>query len=127
MSSGDLGVTAPELTHVPEPFPISPSDDDARKPGSGDETGRAAHPSPWRRAGRRFTTEPVAMAAVVVVILVALMAVFAPLITKYDPNYLDTQPCAGPSKDHWLGTDNLGRDTFSRMVDGARVSLEVSV
>ena len=57
-----------------------------------------------------------------------LIAIFAPLITKYDPSYMDIKAIlANPSADHWLGTDDFGRDTFSRLVYGARISLIIGV
>ena len=63
--------------------------------------------------------------------LVALMAVvglLAPALAPYDP--IKTMPAdalQGPTARHWLGTDNLGRDTLSRVIYGARISLTVSV
>ncbi|MDD3089050.1 MAG: ABC transporter permease, partial [Candidatus Omnitrophica bacterium] len=63
-----------------------------------------------------------------VVILMALIAALAPFIATHDPLRTDLslegmlQP---PSKEHFFGTDNLGRDVYSRMVYGARVSLSV--
>lgn len=60
--------------------------------------------------------------------LVVVLAVLAPLISPYDP--LQTDPHAamqGPSGRHWLGTDNLGRDLFSRLLNGARLSLTIGV
>jgi len=59
-----------------------------------------------------------------VLVLFALAAVFAPLVAPYDPEATDLRNVlAGPSADHWLGTDQVGRDTFSRLVYGARTSL----
>ncbi len=61
-------------------------------------------------------------------LLVILAAVFAPLITDYDPIKISprerTQP---PSQTHWLGTDQFGRDIYTRVVYGARVSLPVGL
>ncbi|MDD4013785.1 MAG: peptide ABC transporter permease, partial [Candidatus Omnitrophica bacterium] len=63
-----------------------------------------------------------------VVILMALIAALAPFIATHDPLRTDLslegmlQP---PSKEHFFGTDNLGRDVYSRMVYGARVSLSI--
>lgn len=58
----------------------------------------------------------------------ALLAIFAPLITKYDPAVMDAKAIlAGPSSAHWLGTDNYGRDLFTRLVYGARVSIVIGV
>ena len=62
------------------------------------------------------------------VILLLLVALFAPLIAPYEFDAVDfsaiTQP---PSSEHWLGTDSLGRDVLSRLIYGARVSLTVSL
>lgn len=57
-----------------------------------------------------------------------LMAIFAPYLAKFDPTYMDkTAPLVGPNSVHWLGTDNLGRDTFARLVYGARISIIIGV
>ena len=65
-------------------------------------------------------------AGIVIIFLLAFMAVFAPLLAPYDPNAQDLyKVLTGPSADHWLGTDNVGRDLFSRIIYGARVSLTV--
>jgi peptide/nickel transport system permease protein len=83
--------------------------------------------SHWRRAGRVFMHEPFAVASLIFLILIVLMAIFAPAIARYEPNAQDLQNrFAGPSSEHWLGTDNLGRDTWSRLVYGARTSLMVT-
>jgi peptide/nickel transport system permease protein len=64
----------------------------------------------------------------VVVALVAILAVFAPLIATHDPDKLDVlNRFAAPSAEHWLGTDHLGRDLFSRLVHGATVAMSVAV
>ena len=63
-------------------------------------------------------------------ILVALFfasAIFAPWLATHDPTKLDIPVrLAGPSLDHWLGTDQLGRDTYSRVLYGGRVALQVA-
>jgi peptide/nickel transport system permease protein len=85
------------------------------------------HQSHWRRAAHRFAHDPVGVAALAFLILVGLVAVAAPLIASQEPNAQDLeQRFAGPSGDHWLGTDDLGRDTFARLAYGARVSLQAS-
>lgn len=60
--------------------------------------------------------------------IVLLCALFAPLIAPYDPLQIDTdntlQP---PSRKYWFGTDDVGRDVFSRVIWGARISLRVSI
>lgn len=57
-----------------------------------------------------------------------ILAVFAPYIAKYDPSAMDSSAILQtPNSVHWLGTDNYGRDTFARLVYGARISLIVGV
>lgn len=63
-----------------------------------------------------------------IVILVTLAAIFAPYIAPYDP--LELNPpvrLQGPSAEHWLGTDQYGRDTLSRIIYGGRLSLAISL
>ena len=61
-----------------------------------------------------------------VILVVVVMGVFGPAITPYDPNGMDfSDRFAIPSFEHWMGTDDFGRDIFSRVVVGARVSLQV--
>lgn len=62
----------------------------------------------------------------IVLIMIVLMAVFAPYISKYDPVKQDIRSrLQPPSKDHIFGTDQFGRDTFTRVIYGARLSLRV--
>ncbi len=62
----------------------------------------------------------------VIVFLFLVLAVFAQIITKYDPTAIVVEDALlAPSADHWLGTDQLGRDVFTRLVFGARISLSV--
>ncbi|MFD0311732.1 ABC transporter permease [Streptomyces sp. NPDC127119] len=69
--------------------------------------------------------------AVVVLTLIALLAVLGPLLAPQNPLATSDNTLAAASGSHWLGTDYLGRDTFSRLLDGSRVSvlgsLEVAV
>ncbi|MFE7406901.1 dipeptide/oligopeptide/nickel ABC transporter permease/ATP-binding protein [Isoptericola sp. NPDC057559] len=64
--------------------------------------------------------------ALVVVAVVALAAVFAPLVTVHDPLASGT-PVQPPSSEHWFGTDRQGRDIFSRLVYGGRYSLVIGI
>lgn len=83
-----------------------------------------ATPRPWLRL---FLASPSAVTGFVLVVLVVLAAVAAPLVAPYDPiQYSPADRLQGPSLQHLLGTDLYGRDTFSRVVYGARVSLSVS-
>ncbi|MEO7218192.1 MAG: ABC transporter permease [Gemmatimonadaceae bacterium] len=63
-----------------------------------------------------------------VVIVMVIMAVFAPLVARHDPNAIDLiNLLTPPSSAHWLGTDVQGRDVWARMVYGSRVSLGVGI
>lgn len=80
----------------------------------------------WRDAMARFAKNRLAMAAWVIVMLLVLIAVFADLLapTPYDYAVL-REAKQFPSAQHWLGTDQVGRDLLSRMIYGARISLTV--
>jgi peptide/nickel transport system permease protein len=65
-----------------------------------------------------------ALVGLVLLVIIVIAAIGASVIAPYDPTEVDaTASLAGPSREHLLGTDNLGRDTFSRIVHGARWSL----
>lgn len=62
------------------------------------------------------------------VALIVALALFAPWLTPYGPDEIDVMNrLAGPSSEHWMGTDQLGRDTFTRLVYGARIALLVAL
>jgi ABC-type dipeptide/oligopeptide/nickel transport system permease subunit len=65
------------------------------------------------------------MVSAVFLAVVIIAAIFAPWISRYSPNYVGFDPIASPSSAHWMGTDHLGRDLWSRVVYGARISLIV--
>ena len=73
-------------------------------------------------------TQPLGSAAIIVLVVVALAAVFAGQLAPYPPfqNHPDSE-LLGPNGTYWLGTDRFGRDTLSRTLYGARVSLQVGV
>lgn len=76
----------------------------------------------------RVLRSPMCVSGIVLVLLVAAVAVFAPSFAQYGP--LDIDPTSirqGPSAAHWFGTDNLGRDIFARVAYGAGVSLRVGI
>lgn len=83
--------------------------------------------SPLYFAWRRFTANKAAAVAGCILAVLILMAIIAPLITKtgYAAQDFLTQALAFPSSDFWFGVDDLGRDFFSRIVYGARVSLTI--
>ena len=81
--------------------------------------------TPWSEFWRKFKKQHVAVAAGIFVLLLVVVAIFAPWIVPYDAeNFFDYDRLnALPSLQHWFGVDPLGRDIFSRIVMGARVSL----
>ncbi|MBB5500568.1 glutathione ABC transporter permease GsiD [Paraburkholderia sp. MM5384-R2] len=82
--------------------------------------------TPWSEFWRKFRKQHVALAAGVFVLLLIVVAIIAPHIVPYDPeNFFDYDALnAGPSAAHWFGVDSLGRDIFSRILVGSRISLE---
>lgn len=73
---------------------------------------------------RRLRKNRMAMVGGGIVLLFVLLAVFAPFVAPYDPTLPDFgDRLAGPSAEHWLGTDSLGRDMLSRIIFGSRYSL----
>ena len=111
MTTPTVNAAAPTPSSPPPPAATAPVRDRVR--------------TPWSEFWRKFKKQPVAMGALGFVILLVLVAVFAPLIVPYDPeNFFDYDRLnQGPSWQHWLGVDPLGRDIFSRIVAGARISL----
>lgn len=82
----------------------------------------------WWRGWRRLRANPAALAGLLILLALVLAAVFAPLIATHGPLAQDLgarlQP---PSAEHWLGTDELGRDIYSRVVYGARITLRIAL
>jgi peptide/nickel transport system permease protein len=84
--------------------------------------------SPTRQVIRRFSRHRLAMTGLVVFTVIALMAILAPVISRYNPDAVDLiARNQGPTWEHWFGTDRTGRDTFARVVYAGRVSLAVGV
>lgn len=78
------------------------------------------------RALRRsvFVRNRLALASSVILLLITFIAAAAPLVTRYDPAKQDLgNSLQAPSREHWLGTDKQGRDTWSRIAYGARPTL----
>lgn len=77
---------------------------------------------------KRVTRDPFGLLGLVLVIIVLGAAIFADVIAPYDPAKIDIiNKLQGPSAAHWLGTDQLGRDTLSRIIYGARVAMGIAV
>ncbi len=82
--------------------------------------------SPARDAWRRFRRNPSAVLAAIWILVIIAVAIVAPLIARYSYKELEFAPLQAPSGAHWMGTDDLGRDVWSRVVYGARLSLVVA-
>jgi peptide/nickel transport system permease protein len=77
---------------------------------------------------RRFTKHRAAMVSSVILALLVLSAIFAPIIAPYSPTEINSSNLySASSSQHWMGTDGLGRDVFSRVLHAGRVSLLVGV
>ncbi|HSW57630.1 MAG TPA: ABC transporter permease [Dehalococcoidales bacterium] len=71
-----------------------------------------------------FFGRPLPVVGLVIIVLIILTAIFAPLLAPYDPLKMDVpNRLKGPTAQNWLGTDEMGRDTLSRVIYGSRVSL----
>lgn len=93
-----------------------------------ERTRRMRAESPWRIALRILVRNRVAMGGLAILLLMSLLAVLAPAIAPYDPNAVDIlHQLEAPSKAHILGTDLYGRDIFSRIVYGGRITLVVGL
>jgi len=77
---------------------------------------------------RRLSKNPVIPAGALIILLVIIVGTLAPMLSPYNPSKMHIRNRReAPSQEHWLGTDRLGRDIFSRMVWGTRVSLVIGV
>ena len=89
----------------------------------------AKSPGFWSNVLRRLSRDPVAMIALAIIVILVLIAIFAPYIAPYDPSKGSVirrlKPIGTPG--YPLGTDELGRDMLSRLIHGARLSLLMGV
>jgi ABC-type dipeptide/oligopeptide/nickel transport system permease subunit len=92
---------------------------------TGRDDAAATTPGQWRELVRRFRQDRLAMVGLVFILLIIFVAVFAVFLAPYDPSAIphDLHPGQGPSWQHLLGTDELGRDILSRLIYGAKVSM----
>jgi peptide/nickel transport system permease protein len=110
---------------------VSAAGTEATQPGPGQETLEAKQlprEEPRFQTLRALLANKLAVAGLVVIALLVLAALFGPQLAPYPINDIDVpnrlQP---PSTSHWFGTDELGRDIFSRVLVAARVSLQVGI
>ena len=79
-------------------------------------------------AARRFSKNKLAMVGLAIVAALMLIAVFADVLAPFDYDAADPiNALQFPSRDHWMGTDEVGRDVYSRILYGARISLGVGL
>lgn len=84
--------------------------------------------SEWKRFRRVFFGRKLVLFGSFIIALLILAAIFAPLLAPFDPLKISlSERLQGPSWHHWLGTDNYGRDTLSRLIYGAQTSLFVGL
>lgn len=82
----------------------------------------------WRDAAIRFSKNKLAMGALFVVLLMFFMAIFADIIAPYNyDEIVKGRTRQFPNAQYWFGTDNVGRDQFSRIIYGARISLIIGL
>ncbi|MGH2558830.1 MAG: oligopeptide ABC transporter permease [Thermomicrobiales bacterium] len=90
--------------------------------------GAFALPRQRSRVWRRFRRHHLAVASVIFIGIIAVLGIAAPLVAPTDPAMTNlSESLQAPSADHWLGTDFVGRDVWSRMVYGVRVSLSAGI
>lgn len=91
------------------------------------DSGRRHH-SLWGDAFIRLRRNRLAITGGVIILLITILAVVYPFFSRYDFAYQDLNAILqGPSAEHLMGTDELGRDVFTRLVYGARTSLAVGI
>ncbi|MFE6074560.1 oligopeptide ABC transporter permease [Paenibacillus sp. NPDC057886] len=78
-----------------------------------------------RQVAERFVRNRLAVCGLVVILLLLIMALFAPWLAPQSPERVTAYFSAAPSSEHWLGTDQVGRDVLSRLIVASRVSLLV--
>jgi peptide/nickel transport system permease protein len=92
-----------------------------------EEAGQLSVPS-GSRVVRKFLNNRLALFGLVVFTLIVLTAIFAPLLTGWDPAKVNLKAISQvPSPDHWFGTDKTGRDVFARVLYGGRISILVGL
>jgi peptide/nickel transport system permease protein len=104
------------MTMVPSPTLARP--DAVNAPAKG-LVAQLVHSRRWRN--------PVGVTGAVIILIIIAMTIFAPLIAPYDPADQASKRLLAPSWAHLMGTDDLGRDTFSRIIYGSRPTLQVGV
>ncbi len=93
-----------------------------------DENIKADQTSKAKAFVKKFMKRKTAVLGLVIIILLVILAIVGPSLAPYDYNEYDyANVLSGPSAEHWFGTDHYGRDIFSRMLVGTRLTLGVSL
>ncbi|MEU5902218.1 MULTISPECIES: ABC transporter permease [Streptomyces] len=122
-----------ELIKSPVELPDVPSPARPRTAGgtaeqAGEETTAGPATSYWKVVCSTYLHNKLAVLGLVIVTVLALTAAFGPFLTPHDAYAQDlNNTMAGPSAEHWFGTDGLGRDLFARLVVGTRLALLIGL
>ncbi|MDX8366767.1 ABC transporter permease [Cytobacillus sp. IB215665] len=82
----------------------------------------------WQDVRKRFISNKLAVFGIILLVILSIMAIFGPYMTPYDYKTNDlTMANKAPSSEYWFGTDELGRDIFTRIWHGARISLFIGL
>jgi len=82
----------------------------------------------YKDAWKRLKKNKLAILGLAIVLFLVFIAIFAPFLAPYEPNSrIKEDSSLGPSRTHFFGTDLLGRDIFSRVIYGSRISIEVGI
>lgn len=108
-----------------QPQPVVPA---TTETGADDGGYDAGAPSSSAGLLRKFANNKAAVAGAAMLALLIFLAIFAPLLTSYDPTQINlAEAFQPPSWQHWFGTDNLGRDVFTRIMYGGRYTLLIGI
>lgn len=99
----------------------------ARATATPDEPVLTPRPGIWRRLGRTARSQPVGAFGLFLTLIVLVIVIFGPMIATADPNKQSGNLLAPPSTESWFGTDEQGRDYFSRVMTGGRVTVTIAV
>jgi peptide/nickel transport system permease protein len=115
-------------TLLPSVIGDAPADQDSAALSAAGQGLTAKPLSPTRLAWLRFRRHKLAMVSAVVLVILTVLVFFPGLIVDWAPleRHLEADRYAGPSGDHWLGTDDLRRDLLSRILHGGQISLQVA-
>ncbi|NLJ91212.1 MAG: ABC transporter permease [Clostridiales bacterium] len=91
-----------------------------------EEAGLLKNKKQGNRTLRKLLKNQLAVTGAIIFLIILLACIFAPILTPYSPKAVDMgNILSGPTKEHWLGTDKIGRDVFSRILYGGRMSIAI--